>query len=990
MFKKLGLFLFILALVPALAFGQTRGKIAGVVTDKATGEPLPGVNIIIENTTLGASTDIDGYYVILNVPVGGHTVRASYIGYKDMIVQGVRVSVDLTTELNFELEPTTLELGESIVVTADRPLVRKDETNTNIIKTAEEIQVMPIRGVQDLVSTTAGVVKQENENEMNIRGGRGSESAVYVDGVMVNDPYNFAVRTYVPNEAIEEISVQTGGFNAEYGEAMSGIILLTTNSGAQHYFGSLQAITDEFLDPENKTLGTYSYGYNEYIATLGGPIIPGTNHTFFFSGTRRYLQDNTPSWGWAENDMKPEEFQSAIIPGNSSSDWSYTGKVKFQLAQTMELKSSLVWTDRTFSDINTTWLYAANHAPEWKTEHRSVNATFTHTPMPTTYYDLKFNYFETYREQYDRFFEDNLFAYGDPYQTGWTNVYRDSSGNITPGINDVWGVEYSSRLEPDFLKPGSQYNDYFKNKTSYWGIDFDITHQQGKNHTFKAGFEYKYHTLREYRVLDPVRLALRDAPNSEVSDLELYQGADVRFYGYDVNGNEVDNGDFFGVSRDAAGNYSNDAWMQQEPYHPIIMSGYLQDKIEFADLILNLGLRYDRIDPNAWQFKNLAAEYDKNDVYVQGSGMFGGNNQFDQGDIEESEVHQFVSPRLGVSFPVSENTIFHAQYGKFYQAPQLADLYLSPFYLDRYVNAGGYFTTLDNPNLNPPKTTSYEIGFKQRLGQFASLQATAFYKETEDLVQVLPVQTDVTTIAFTYNGDFGVIKGFDLIMNLRRYKNISASVNYELQFATGTGSASASNFDIAWQRGGKGNFPKFTMPLDFEQRHTGSINLDYRLGNNKGPQLMGMHVLQNTGLNLLFSFNSGQRYTRMFLFNTIPFTGRYDNDNLSETPVSAINAETMPWNYRLDMKLDRSFMLPIMDTELTAYVWVLNVLNTRNVQDVWITTGLPGDTGYRSTTGGQAYFANNPGVERQFSMREMDWVNYGIPRQIRLGLQLNF
>jgi len=973
MFKKL-ILLLLVVLVPIFVYAGTTGKIAGVVKDKSTGEPLPGVNIIVEGTTLGASTDIDGFYVILNVPVGTHNVKASYIGYKEVVMQGVGVSVDLTTELNFDLEPTTLELGEVIVVTAERALIRKDETNTNIIKTAEEIEIMPIRGLQNVASTIAGVVKQDNDNTMNIRGGRGNESAVYVDGVMVNDPYNYAVRVYVPNEAIEEMSVQTGGFNAEYGEAMSGIVILTTNSGKEKYFGSVQAITDEFLSDTDKKLGTYSYGYNEYTMTLGGPIIPGTRHTFFFSGTRRWLQDNTPSWGWAENSDKAEEFKGGPIPANSSSDWSATAKVRFQLTKTMELKSSLVWTDRTYSDIDPIWIFDTQHAPEWQTQHRSFNATFTHTPFPTTYYDLKFNYFYTFRKNYDRFFEDDLMKYGDPRYNPW------------PDEDQYYGEAYTTRIEPDFFEPGAQYDDYFKNKTTYWGIDFDITHQMGKYHTFKAGFEYKNNTLREYRMLTPTLLAKK----TQLTTLERYRLADVRFYGYDLNGNEVDEGDYLtDVKRDASGTPIS-GFDKQKPYNPIIMSAYIQDKIEFADFIVNVGLRYDYIDPNAWQFKELEARRDADGNYIPGSGMFGGNLEFDKSDTKESDVHTFLSPRIGVSFPVSENTVFHAQYGKFYQPPNLGDLYLSPFYLDAFVSRGGYFTTLDNPNLKPERTTSYEIGFKQRLGEYASLQLTAFYKETEDLVQVLNINTDVTNIAFTVNGDFGVVKGFDFIFTLRRYKNISANFSYELQYATGTGSATNTNFDIAWLGGARGNFPKFTMPLDFEQRHTGTINLDYRLGKGKGPELMGIRWFENSGLNLLFSFNSGRPYTRTLVQNTQPHDGRYDND-ISNIPVSAVNAERTPWVYRFDLKLDRTINLPLFNTSLNVYVWVLNLLNTENIMDVWTTTGLPDNTGYLQTTAGKEYWESlTPEERKYFKMREMDWNNYGIPRQIRLGVRLDF
>jgi len=980
MIRKILVLLLVVAIVPAV-FASTTGKVAGIVSDKTTGEPLPGVNIQIDGTYLGSATDIDGYFVILNVPVGDYKIIATYVGYKEVQYTGVRVSIDLTTTLNVELEESTLELGEAIVVTADRDLIRRDETNTNIITRAEDIENLPVRGIQQIASLTAGVVKAENSNVMNIRGGRGGEAAVYVDGVLVNDPYNNAVRVYLPNDAIEEMSVQTGGFNAEYGDAMSGIIVTTTKSGSQNYSGSVEVITDGFLSTTDKQLGTYSYGFNEYTASLSGPIYPGAKHTFYFSGARRWKQDQTPSWGWAENNNKSEQFKGGVIPGNNDQDWSATGKFKFNITPEMEVKTSAVWTDRTYSStggvfgMNPIWIYNTAHAPEWNTEHRSLNVTFTHAPSSKTYYDVKFNYFYTFRENYDRTFGDDLLAYGDP------------NFNPLPVTDENYGQSYNTRVEPlDYFAPGAQYDDYFKNQTTYFGADFDITHQLDQNHTLKAGFEYKYHTLREFRMIEPVKLASK----STLTDLERYRLADVRFYGYDMNGNEVDDGDYFSVERDAALSPTS-GFDKQAPYNPIIMSAYLQDKIEFGDLVLNLGLRFDRIDPNAWQFKQQEAELDADGNIVPGSGMFGGNEIFDETDIEDSEVHQFVSPRMGVAFPVTENTVFHAQFGKFYQAPNLNDLYLSPFFLDSWVNRGGYFTQLDNPNLEPPKTTSYEVGFKQRLGDYAALRLTAFYKETEGLIQIIPVQTDVTEIAFTENGDFGVIKGLDIMLTTSRFNNISLKMNYELQFATGTGSATGSNFDIAWQNGGAGNYPKFTMPLDFEQRHTGSINLDYRLGEDQGPTLFGIKPLEYTGVNLLFSFNSGNPYTRMALQNTFPFSGRYDNDGLSEIPYSAVNVETSPWISRFDLKLDRRFKLPLGNSALTLSLYVLNLFNTENIRDIWITTGLGNDTGYRSTAAGAAFYNGLSAKEKQdFEMRETDFFNYGIPRQIRLGAKIQF
>jgi len=888
--------------------------------------------------------------------------------------------VDLTTDVKFAMTPTVLE-GEAVIITSERPMIRKDETNTNVIRSAEEIEAMPVRGLANLASTIAGVAKQDNDGTLNIRGGRGNENAVYIDGVLVNNPYNSANRSYVPNEAIEELSVQTGGFTAEYGEAMSGIIIMTTNTGSKNYSGSIQGITDQFLDTKSKKfqLGTYSYGYNEYTATFGGPIIPGARHTFFLSGTRRWMQDGAPSWGWAENTNKPDQFKGGVIPGNYDGTWALNGKLRFSLSKNFEVKASGVWTDRVYTEMTPINLYNTQHIPEDKTTHKSANVTFTHTIRPTTYYDLKFNYFDSEFKRYDSMYKENLSLYGNPYlvpDPTWQNEAN-------------WGNPYTARVNGDYFAPGCPNDDYSKNRTTAYGIDFDLTHQAGKYHTFKLGFGYRYHTLREYTFVINGPSAIDN--KTAGSELELYRYADVRFYGYDIKGNEVSSGNYLDdVQRNAAG-VPTSGYGSQEPYHPIYMNAYFQDKIEFEDLVLNLGLRYDRIDPNAWMFKQLAVQTDATGAPVDGTGMFGGDRIFSKADTKPSEAYDFISPRLGVSFPVSDKTMFHAQFGKFYQKPDLVDLYVSPFYLDRFASTGGYFTTIMNPNLRPEKTTSYEIGFKQMLSENASLQITAFYKETEDQIQVLSINTDVTNIAFRTNGDFGVSKGFDVIFNLRRSENLSGSLNYEYQTALGTGSATNTNFDIAWQGGARGNFPKFIQPLDFEQRHRGSVNVDYRLNEKQGPEVFGVHPFEKMGVNLLFTFYSGHPYTLMTVLNTNPHTGRYDNNRISQIPVSAVNANTTPWNQRFDLRIDRKFKLPVAGITMDWYLWVMNVLNTENIVNVWNTTGTPNSTGYLGTSAGQTYYNGLTTDEKKaFGMREMDYLNYGTPRQIRLGCRLSF
>lgn len=191
----------------------TTGKIAGQVTDKQTGDPLVGVNILVEGTDLGASTDMKGRYIILNVPPGTYTVRAIMIGYAEVRTTGVRVTSDLTATVNISMNQAAIA-GEEVVIVADRPMVRKDITTTTASVTSSELEAMPVEEFEQVMEMQAGVVTDAG-GAMHIRGGRSNEVQYLVDGVSVTDPFNSSMAVEVENNAIEELQVVTGTFNAE-------------------------------------------------------------------------------------------------------------------------------------------------------------------------------------------------------------------------------------------------------------------------------------------------------------------------------------------------------------------------------------------------------------------------------------------------------------------------------------------------------------------------------------------------------------------------------------------------------------------------------------------------------------------------------------------------------------------------------------------------------------------------------------------------------
>ncbi|MEZ4764671.1 MAG: carboxypeptidase-like regulatory domain-containing protein [Calditrichia bacterium] len=247
MFKRFYLAFLFLSLLFGV-FAQQAGKISGVVRDKANGEPLPGVNVIVEESLLGASTDADGSYVILNVPPGTYTISFEYIGYQSIKVENVRVVPDITKRLDMDLSTTTIEIDEAITVVAEKPFFEAAATNTVRVLDAEEIERIPVRGINSIVSYNAGVVAADGSGgdtdnaTINVRGGRGNETLFIVDGIPYNDVVFGNVTGTIPDAAIEQVSSQLGGFSAKYGSAQSSVINITTKSGAAKFYGGTDLV----------------------------------------------------------------------------------------------------------------------------------------------------------------------------------------------------------------------------------------------------------------------------------------------------------------------------------------------------------------------------------------------------------------------------------------------------------------------------------------------------------------------------------------------------------------------------------------------------------------------------------------------------------------------------------------------------------------------------------------------------------------------------
>jgi outer membrane receptor protein involved in Fe transport len=978
---------------------DTGGKIRGIVKDVQTGESLVGASVVVEGTTLGAATDIDGKFIILNVDVGVHKLRVTYIGYANTEISNVRVSANLTTDLTIEMSSSSVSVN-AVEIIRQIPLVDKGATNSVSIVNADNIKVMPVRGVSQVFALSGGVVKQGSDYY--VRGGRAEETAFYVDGVLSNNPLTGRLSLSVINNAIEEVQSQIGGMTAEYGNAMSGVVNTTTKVGGSKYSFSAEAITDELLGGKTSKniLGAYSYGLNDYVLTAGGPVVPGYDKIkFFFAGERIFNRSTqtfldgisfphvdssditvsstgNESAAYLANLINSSSYSGGRNLGGYANDtWSGSGNVFFdygliniKIGGSYNTASSIAAYGRGLSIINVT--AGTTRGAKTNSHNGSLYTKFTFTPSKTSFVTLNLSYFDSFSETGDQLWMGDVEKYGDP---AYNSILVNNKGiYINPPSFSVysWSVAY----------PGSVYNvtnSYSKTRRQNYGARLDYVSQITPSWEFKLGGEATYYTMRSYFVngLNIYQKRTAFASDSAAGDWNVYSNSSLGAYGYDIYGNDFAGGTFI----DKTGRDTVDL-SASGPKHPIFVGAYIQNKYEFDDLILNFGIRFDYLDPGTKKYKNVK---DIAFSSIDGATMIADSS------LIATEATTQISPRLGFSFPVADKSVFHATYGQFIQYGNLNDLYEENPYYSTYLKSGSYAMQHSNPNLKPERTTQYEVGFRQQVSDVSAFDLTFYYKDVKDLHVTQVIYPDNATPYFlVVNGDFGTSKGLTFNYTLRRTNRISANATYTLSKSTATGSSSGTAFDIAWQdnsgSGGTPYFPVIPSLTSFDRTHTGSIDVDYRYDENDGPTVFGEKPLSRVGANFLFTFSSGVRYTRSQVNGAFSFSS-------TNAPVAyePFNSSTAPWSYQLDIKLDKTFSL-FSTLDANIYLWIENVFNTKNITTVYGGTGLADDDGWFSTEAGKTWLANNGEKARQlYKYLEDVMSNYGTPRSVRLGVEVS-
>ncbi|KAA3620213.1 MAG: TonB-dependent receptor [Calditrichaeota bacterium] len=1011
--KRYSLVILLLALLlPAMLFAQTTGKLRGVVVDKESGDALPGANVTIVGTTLGSATDVNGEFIILNVPAGHFSVKGSFIGYRDVTMTGVVVNAGLTKEVNFNLPTEALE-GSEVTIVAERPLVEKNATSAVRIQTSEQIEKIPVRGVANIVALQPGVVRQDGD--IYIRGGRRDEVGYFLEGANTRDGVDGRDAVSVIPEALEEIQVEAGGYTAEFGGANSGIVRQSLKSGSEKYQFSVQAETDNFADPGEQFLGTHSYGYSDYTLTASGPV-PGVDKLrFFFAGENEFRRDRNQRF-WEGFDInhsdtyvdennfplviddlsarqEAQDFQTMIqqqglhmrdnFTENALSErWTGNGTLVYDASPFIVRLGGALTFRRNQGDTFTNLPARIFNLENQTIADQStalLNLKLTHLVNPTTFWEVNLNYFDKRNINYDPVAADrhNYFSYWDSTANAAQGVTFDRY--FSPNVSPVGNTFTINRFT--FNAPGSPagYNKY---KRGYFGGSFALT-TQVKDHEVKLGGHAELNTIRNYAVGPRTMLTRARAFPDDFRD--AYSGDEVaqdawlvnmgmrKTYGYDPFGNE------------------NDIDGPNGARKPSRYSAYLQDKFELSDLVINAGLRLDIIDNDDFIITDLANPAWDNE-----------NSVLDQSKLQDKDPAVELSPRLGVAFPVSDRTVFHMQYGKFVQAPRLDQLYANNAWYNAIFIGGSSFQTGNVGNgLDPQKTVMYEVGFSQQFTDAAAFDITYFYKNITDQIQTERIVVDALSSAkgdynMLTNGDFATTKGLELQLNLRRTNRLAGQINYTFQSAKGSGSV--NNNSIAGLELGEA-VPTVIQPLDFEQPQRGSVNLDYRYGKGDGGS-----VLEQFGINILTTFNSGHPYTLSegnFGQQQASMAGQI-GDPRDRRPLEQVNASLTPWNFQMDVRIDKT--VDFGNLGVNFYAYVQNLTNRENIINVYSRTGNPYDDGFVgnedlsssliASNGGDAFLAMHNAINLNGNgvNYSIDTGNYllGIPRLFRLGVRLSY
>lgn len=981
MIKTLSLLFVLLGIFSADALAQS-GKITGKILDAETGEPLIGATVGILGTTKGAVADLDGNYLMLNVQPGTYSVEARYIGYAPVTVQEVIVRTDLTTELDFELRLEAFE-GEEVIIVATRDVVIKDITSSEARVSKDEIAKLPVQEVNDIIQLQAGV-SVDNGGGIHIRGGRTSEVSYVVDGIRVTDDYNRSNGVRIENESIQELQVVSGSFNAEHGQALSGIVNVVTRAGSNKFEGSVRSFAGGYMATSQPNLydgiGTGLDTFNparmyNFSVSLSGPIIK--DKVTFFATARNFRNEgwltgrNRFSSHGAYQDTLPANFNfdnyrtlynervdlnqpwysldTVVVGGNERvvllDDGTRDGRlVNMNNFESLSFQGNIEFKPSNSLRFNLIGSYGDEKGQGYDHQNRfvpegrntnfrnnySLNFKSTVTPNSNTF--LTFNLANRYNEEQSYLYKDAF----DPRYFNYDNISRFNLGIPGNGEFNFYGTN----------------NSRFFRSTNTYIAKAEISSQLNENHFIKAGLNAQFDKL-EFESVNLVPLAGGEGatlppgtPDNLIPFIEL---------GYPVLGTQG---------------------YQVYTEKPVNFSGFIQDKIEFDELIINIGVRFDYFDPNTRvpsdpEDPDINFPTKQENQYRDLNGDGQQNENEPSVTLEERQQYWFrdatakyqLSPRIGVAYPINDNGVIYFSYGYFFQIPSYSFLYNNSQII--LGQSGGNAGLFGNPDLKPERSIQYEIGLKQEIFEGTAIELTGYYKDTRDYVSSRPQVTGASSINYGiyFNRDFSKSVGFTAAFN--QYVSNRFNFGFDYTFGVVEGSNSDPNaefFNIIGQGGVIDStsqevaLTKLVQPLDWDRTHNINGSMFYT-GNAWGA-------------NLLARFSTGTPYTPATNIPGVVVGEVASNRDLR-------NTARLPVRFTLDINTYKNINLQ-NGSAIQVFFNVYNILDSKLVNSVYgDSRNADAPLPINISPIAQPGFYANPGF-------------YAEPRRIQFGVQLSF
>ncbi len=859
--KRLLFFSFLIFLAQS-SFAQS-GKITGFVTD-TEGESLPGVTVVIQGTTQGAASTLDGYYQILNVKPGTYTLRVSYVGFATVIIENVQVSIDLTTKIDIVMAEEAIE-GEEIVVIAERPIVQKDVSSSQSNISRESLDALPITSVADAVGLQAGV------EGLNIRGSGSDEVSFNLNGFALRSGRDNSPYTGISITSIQNVQVQTGGFNAEYGDLRSGLINVTSKEGERDRY-TLDGLI-RITPPQAKNVGQSINDPNSYW------LRPYLDDDVAWTGTDNgawdsYTQEEYPSFqGWnafsqftladnnPNNDLTPEAAQQAFLWQHRKNfaiqdpdyeiDLTFGGPVPFISKKLGDLRFS-----NSFRETQTMYLVPLSR-------DRYKQTTFQSKITSNVASGMKFSIDALYGRQIGT----------SASQVGNPGFFISPSGiagnmdNVSFIESRIYASDYWAPTEQTTFNLGAQFTHSISNNTFY---EIRVNNQISKNSTNPSalrdttdavffggvGFDegpFGFFDETSFGLASGMRMGVGMSTARDSSEISEFN-ASFKITSQLDRVNEVKAGiEFIRInSRVNYGSFdkvlpsgrTRSVWNTT----PIRMAAFVQDKLEFNGMIANVGLRLTYSDPNiSW--------YDYNDF----TDLFntGNASALDTAATSDVKPQIVLQPRLGVSFPITDQSKFFFNYGHFVQLPDPENLYLVR--IEPFTNT---VVRVASPENKLPKSVSYELGYEHNVFTNYLVRISGYYKDLSNQpIQVDYISRDNNSYTVSRAFSYEDIRGAEFTLRKQRGRFFWGEINYTYSIASRGFFGTLENYENPvdqreYERGTGDNDIFRPVPQPFAR-----LQLYFQSPKDFGPELLGGKPLANWQIVPLITWRAGARIT---------------------------------------------------------------------------------------------------------------------------------